>query len=118
MWGMDNNTNTRAGGNVVALHAGKKVHDIIWHRRISQEELGAVLGKTGASISRKLRGQSAFTLDEIYVVAEYLQIDPRELLPGADEWRSVRHVGLEPTTRWFGHMALPTRSRSPLRIAS
>lgn len=104
--------------NVVALHAGKKVHDIIWHRRITQEELGQVLGRTGAVVSRKLRGVTPFTLEEIYIVAEYLQIDPRELLPGADEWRSVRHVGLEPTTRWFGHMALPTRSRSPLRIAS
>jgi hypothetical protein len=84
----------------------------LFRQRRTNKQLGEVLGTTGVSVGRKISGQSTFTFDELLATARWLEVPLSELLPGDDydpqpalaegrRGRGVRHVGLEPTTRWL-----------------
>jgi transcriptional regulator with XRE-family HTH domain len=63
---------------------GQNLHMTMWRRGIPQTRLAERLGVTQGTLSRKLRGKSPWTLDEVYAAAAALGCDPKELLPHLD----------------------------------
>lgn len=53
----------------------------VHRQRKSGRQLAAVLGWSAGTVSRRLRGVSPLTVDELYAAAEWLGLDPVELLP-------------------------------------
>lgn len=52
--------------------------------RMSQAALGKLLGISQASVSARLTGAAAFTLDELDVLADYFGVDVADLMgPGS-----------------------------------
>lgn len=51
-------------------------------QQCTQIRLAEKLSKTQAYVSRRLTGQVPFTVDEIYEIAEALNVPMRDLLPG------------------------------------
>lgn len=49
-------------------------------QRKSAVELASVLGVSYGTVQRRLSGQYAFTLDELHAIAEWLDVDPADLL--------------------------------------
>lgn len=48
----------------------ERAHTLMWRGNITQTKLAPVLGMTQSTLSGKLKGKSAFTLDEILVIAD------------------------------------------------
>ena len=78
---------------------GQRVHHVLWRRKIQQRELAAKLGITQSTLSRRLRGESAWFAGDLVALAETLGVSVGWLF-GEDE--TVRPKGLEPLTFWFG----------------
>lgn len=57
--------------------------------RITQKEMGLLLGLSQASISARMNGAAAFTIDELEVLAERFGCDPADLLAAAGPPREV-----------------------------
>ncbi len=51
---------------------GRKVHMMMWDRRISQTALGRQVGIDQSSLSKRLRGERNWTLDDLRAVATVL----------------------------------------------
>jgi len=49
-------------------------------RRLSQIELGRILGRSQAAISRRLAGETEFTVKELRAAAAWLGVSPASLL--------------------------------------
>lgn len=49
-------------------------------RRLSQIELGRVLGRSQAAVSRRLAGETEFTVKELAAAATWLHVSPASLL--------------------------------------
>lgn len=66
---------------------GERVHQVMWRNRVSQVQLADKLGMVQSTLSRKLRGQRPWTLDELLSAAAYLEVPVTDLLPlaGPDE---------------------------------
>ena len=86
---------------------GIKVNELMFKSRVSRKELGEVLGITGAGMSRKIYGQSAWSLQDLYLVADFFGVEVADLLPrriekAPEEETSsgavVAGAGFEPTT--------------------
>ncbi len=60
---------------------GIKVNELMFRNRVSRKKLGEVLGITGQGVSRKVLGQSSWTLDELYCIADYFSVTVPDLLP-------------------------------------
>lgn len=99
---------------------GGRFHQEMWDRRLSQREVAAQLGLTQTGLSKKLRGQRQWSIDELLSLASILGLSVPELLEGIDP--VVRHQGLEPRTRWLlnlaGQMRWHLRGRLPPSLAS
>ena len=54
---------------------------LLFTRNITRRRLGAALGVQGEAVSKKLRGQSRWTIEEIYAMAEFFELDLMDLLP-------------------------------------
>lgn len=54
-------------------------------RRISGRKIGAALGWSLGTTSRRLNGESPITVDELVRIAEYMGIPAADLLPFAPE---------------------------------
>lgn len=67
-----------------AIEVGARIYGMAWKRRISQRELGAVIGVSQGTMGRKLRGSVPITIAELFALASYLGTDPRDLLPRLD----------------------------------
>jgi transcriptional regulator with XRE-family HTH domain len=65
---------------------------------LQQKDLAKALNYGQPQISKRMRGQVPFTLEEIAVLAGLFEVEPAELMPAAEQ---VRRQGLEPRTRWF-----------------
>lgn len=50
--------------------------------RLSQQQLATIIGKEQTYVSRRLKGEVPFTVDEVVIIAGYLGIAPRQLLAG------------------------------------
>ena len=54
---------------------------LLFTRNIKRRRLGEALGVQGQAISKKLRGQSRWTIEEVYAMAEFFDVDLMDLLP-------------------------------------
>ena len=63
---------------------GETLHMKMWQKRVPQTRLAQRLGVSQSTLSKKLRGQVKWSLDELYAAASALDVDPRELLPHLD----------------------------------
>jgi transcriptional regulator with XRE-family HTH domain len=63
---------------------GERVHHLMWRRRLSQKALGTVLGIGQSGVSKKLRGQSTWSVADLYAAASLLGVEPGDLLPRLD----------------------------------
>lgn len=59
---------------------GSNVHAILWQRRISQKEFADKLGISDSVLSKRLRGVSAWSVQDMLDVASLLGIEPEKLL--------------------------------------
>lgn len=87
---------------------GQSLHVTMWRRGISQARLAERMGVTQGTLSRKLRGKSPWTIEEVYQAAAALGADPKDLLPQLDSDQ-------QPFGFWSD---LPFRVSAPLRLAS
>lgn len=60
---------------------GISVNQLLFTRNITRRRLGEALGIQGEAVSKKLRGQSRWTIEEIYAMAEFFELDLMDLLP-------------------------------------
>lgn len=60
---------------------GERVHAAMWRQRRQQIEVAPAVGMNQSTLSRKIRGQRPWSVEEIYRIAEELGVDPTELLP-------------------------------------
>lgn len=86
---------------------GAKVNQLMFRRRVTRKQLGQQLGVTGASVSNKIYGQSKWSVEELFKVADFFGINAADLLPrriekAPEEETSsgavVAGAGFEPTT--------------------
>lgn len=63
---------------------GQSLHMMMWQRGIPQTRLAKRLGVTQSTLSRKLRGRTAWSLDELYAAAGAMGCTVEELLPHLD----------------------------------
>lgn len=79
---------------------GENVHQILWRRRIPQSLAARRTGMTGATLSRKLRGERAWYATELMDLSGYLDVPLDDLLPRLDSnqepagYRSARIIPL------------------------
>lgn len=82
---------------------GERVMILLKRKRMTQTELGLALGKHQTAISKKLSGQSPWTLDELIEVSVLLDFPLAKLVEDADAARrageeAARLQGFEPRT--------------------
>lgn len=77
-------TETAPAGAVADLVAdqafGRTVHQQMWDRKISQRAMAPAIGLDQSTLSKKLRGIRPWTFAEMLKVADYMQMDARDLL--------------------------------------
>lgn len=54
-------------------------------RKVSQRQLGAVLGMSQQAVARRVSGQVAFDVNELMAVAQHLGVSPTSLLPAVSD---------------------------------
>ena len=64
---------------------GRRVHMMMWERRITQTALGREVGIDQSSLSKRLRGERNWTLDDLRAVATALGTSMGYLLGENDE---------------------------------
>lgn len=64
---------------------GERVHNLIWRAKITQTAFARTLGLSQTALSRKLRGDRAFTLDEILAVSRELRVSLDYLFGRSDD---------------------------------
>jgi len=81
----------------VTTRVGENVHRIMWRRRLRQVDVAGAVGVSQSALSRKMRGEVDFTIDEVLAAAEYFDVPLGELL-GPDSLRARsdtdRYAGL------------------------
>ena len=94
---------------------GVVVNDLMFRNRVSRKRLGEAIGMTGQGVSRKVLGQVAWTINDLYLVADFFSVPVESLLPrrvespldyekspSSEEKGDHRYVvagaGFEPTT--------------------
>ena len=86
---------------------GERVHQLIWRARTTQKELSKVLGMTPATISRKIRGERAFSTEELVSVAKIFGVSiavlfgEKENDPAGEPGRSDLSLHTESNRRPF-----------------
>ena len=60
---------------------GIKVNQLMFLQRTTRKELGQALGITGPAMSKKIRGQNGWSVDDLFGVAEFFHVDVTDLLP-------------------------------------
>lgn len=58
----------------VETQIGERVHQLMWRRRVLQKELGEHMGISQTTISKKLRGERAFSNAELIAVARFFNV--------------------------------------------
>jgi transcriptional regulator with XRE-family HTH domain len=59
-------------------------------QRCTQMQVAAIIGCGQSTVSRKLRGESEFTVPEIYALADAWDVPVSGLLPSLEALRSIR----------------------------
>ncbi len=60
---------------------GAKVNQLMFVHRATRKQLGEALGCSGPAVSKKIYGQSSWSVEELYAMAEFFDIDITDLLP-------------------------------------
>lgn len=68
----------------IDAEVGQAIHLVMWKRGIPQTRLAKRLGVSQGTLSRKLRGESPWALDELYTCAGALGMDVAGWLPHLD----------------------------------
>lgn len=102
------------GKNMLATVTGAVAAEIrgeLARRLISQREVAVALGVAPMYLSRRMRGETAFDIEEIAAIAQLLDCPIADLLPAPGSYgdpvanvrsrAAVRRQGLEPRTRWL-----------------
>lgn len=98
-------------GKVTLPRAGKLAlsplisDTLMFQHRVTRKRLGEVLGVTGPAVGRKLRGETGWSLNDLYVAAAYFGVTVSQLLPHRTdeaepgfEPAPVPPAGFEPAT--------------------
>ena len=97
---------------------GMTINQHLFARKMSGNSFGPVIGVSGATVSRKLRGNVGWSVTELLTAASFFGIEPADLMPtpdGMGGWipapfkparrrdidTLVPQVGLEPTTHGY-----------------
>ena len=98
---------------------GMTINQHLFARKMSGNSFGPVIGVSGATVSRKLRGNVGWSVTELLTAANFFGIEPADLMPtpdGMGGWipapfkpagrrrdadALVPQVGLEPTTHGY-----------------
>ena len=97
---------------------GMTINQHLFARKMSGNSFGPVIGVSGATVSRKLRGNVGWSVTELLTAASFFNIEPADLMPtpdGMGGWipapfkparrrdadALVPQVGLEPTTHGY-----------------
>jgi len=90
------------------LEIGRRVHMLMWDRQIKQTTLAPMLGIEQSALSKKLRGQRGWSVDELITLADVLHTSVAYLFGEVDETGNlirdepfVHPLGLEPRTHCF-----------------
>ena len=67
--GSEQQKSEAVSGDVVA---GRRVHMLMWDAKLSQRRLAPKLGMTQANLSKKVRGERGWSIDELFAVAREL----------------------------------------------
>ena len=65
---------------------GERVHNLLWRAKITQTAFAKSMGLSQTALSRKLRGDRAFSLDEILLVADQLRVSLDYLFGRSDDF--------------------------------
>ncbi len=74
---------------------GRRVFHLMWDQKITQTEMGRVLGVQQTALSKKLRGDRPWYSAEIVTAASVLGVSVAHLF---GEGEGVGPAGIEPTT--------------------
>ena len=87
---------------------GITVNHLMFRKGITRKKLGEILGVTGVGAGSRLRGETRWTLADIFAVAEFFNVDVAQLLPRRAETPAqlmldegsdlVAGTGFEPVT--------------------
>jgi transcriptional regulator with XRE-family HTH domain len=69
---------------------GARVHSAMWRARVTQKQLAAALDVDQGSVSRRLRGRTAWKVSDVVAAARLCGVDMSELMPTRDE---LGHAG-------------------------
>lgn len=73
---------TDAASGVSADQAiGLAVNQLAFARRVTRKSLGVALGISAPGVSRKIYGQTSWSVQDLIIVAAVLGVDPGDLLP-------------------------------------
>ena len=68
-----------------ALKFAENVRALAARQKLSQAKLAAPLGISQVAVSRRLSGEVAFTINELFILANLFGCDVREILPLDDD---------------------------------
>lgn len=60
---------------------GARVHTAMWRSRVTQAQLGQILGVSQSVVSKRLRGVAPWSVADLVLVAQALDVEVVELLP-------------------------------------
>lgn len=72
---------------------GERIHRLIWRQRRSQTEVANALGIAQSALSRKLRGDRGWDVNELYALAEILGVGITDLIPNERKPRPGDYPG-------------------------
>jgi transcriptional regulator with XRE-family HTH domain len=73
------------GGETLDVAAGRRVHLMMWDRKITQVELGRTVGMDQSSLGKRLRGERGWSLDQLASVAGALETTIAYLVGETDD---------------------------------
>ena len=74
---------------------GRRIFHLMWDRKITQTEMGRVVGVGQTTLSKKLRGERPWYTSELRAAAGMLEVSVGYLF---GEGEGVGPAGIEPTT--------------------
>ena len=88
--------------------AGRRIHMLMWDSKLSQRKLAPLLGMTQANLSKKVRGERGWSIDDLLSVSRFFGVSVSYLVgesenrhpddPNGDSRSVVHPPGLEPGT--------------------
>lgn len=77
----------------------EEVRALLARRRLNGAKLAAAIDRSEMYVSRRLRGETAFDLDDLDRIARVLDVEVVDLLPRPSEGRTVTFAGARETSR-------------------